>query len=412
MADFADQCNGGAASRRRTRNLQAITQRDDEPLQRVEELVAVVGRRGGKSRAISTLAAYIAGLCEHPALVRGERGVLLIIAPDQRQATICLDYCTAAFEDSPILKQLVDQRTRDTLRLTNNIDIEVRASDFRRLRGPTFIAVIADECAFHYGDGSSNPDDEILSSIRPGLGTTNGPLILISSPYARRGELWRTYQQHFGSDGDPLILVAQGASRTFNPSLPQRVVDRALARDQASASAEYLAQFRSDLESFVDRLVVQSCVVGFAEHAPQAGVRYFAFCDPSGGSQDSMTLAIGHQDRKRQMVVVDCIREIRPPFSPEATCENFAKVLQNYRVYNLIGDRYADVWPVEQFQRFNIKFEQAAQPKSELYQSLLPLLNSRRIELLDNQRLIDQIVGLERRVVRRPGQCRPSSRRS
>lgn len=37
-------------------------------------------------RAISVLATY-----NHPSLVRGERGVLLIIAPDQRQADIVLD---------------------------------------------------------------------------------------------------------------------------------------------------------------------------------------------------------------------------------------------------------------------------------------------------------------------------------
>jgi hypothetical protein len=65
-----------------------LTGREREPLQRVEELIAIVGRRGGKSRAMATLACYIASLCKHD-LVRGERGVLLIIAPDQRQASIC-----------------------------------------------------------------------------------------------------------------------------------------------------------------------------------------------------------------------------------------------------------------------------------------------------------------------------------
>ena len=38
-----------------------LTGREREPLQRVEEFVAVVGRRGGKSRAMATLACYIAG---------------------------------------------------------------------------------------------------------------------------------------------------------------------------------------------------------------------------------------------------------------------------------------------------------------------------------------------------------------
>jgi hypothetical protein len=64
--------------------------REHEPGQRVEEFAGVIGRRGGKSRAISVLGTYIAGLCSHPALVRGERGVLLIVAADQRQADIVL----------------------------------------------------------------------------------------------------------------------------------------------------------------------------------------------------------------------------------------------------------------------------------------------------------------------------------
>ena len=43
----------------------ALTGRTQEPLQRVEELEAVVGRRGGKSRAMSTLSTYLAGFCRH-----------------------------------------------------------------------------------------------------------------------------------------------------------------------------------------------------------------------------------------------------------------------------------------------------------------------------------------------------------
>ena len=68
---------------------------------------------------------------------------------------------------------------------------------------------------------------------------------MASSPYARKGVLWDLHRRHYGADGDPLILVARGASRIFNPTLQQRVVDRALARDHAAAAAEYLAQFRS-----------------------------------------------------------------------------------------------------------------------------------------------------------------------
>src|SRR5215471_19405195 len=91
-----------------------LTGREREPLVRVEELVGIIGRRGGKSKAMATLAAYLAGLCEHQ-LVRGETGVVLLIAPDQRQAKIALDYCAAALEQSLILQQLIKSRSADAL---------------------------------------------------------------------------------------------------------------------------------------------------------------------------------------------------------------------------------------------------------------------------------------------------------
>ena len=319
-----------------------LTGREREPLQRVEEVCAVVGRRGGKSRAMATLAAYIAGLCKH-SLARGERGVLLCIAPDQRQAAITLDYAAACLEGSPILAQLIANRNADTLELTNGISIEVRAASFRRLRGPTYVAVIADEAAYWYSDEfSANADVEILNAVRPGLATTGGPLIIASSPYAKRGVLWETHRRHYGPDGDPLILVAQGTSRDFNPSLPQSVVDRALERDHAAASAEYLAQFRADIETFVAYEVVQACVGDHVEMAPLGAHRYSAFVDPSGGSADSFTMAIAHRDGER--VVVDATREVRPPFSPEAVIDDFCDPAQV--LSHLQGDRRPLRWRV------------------------------------------------------------------
>lgn len=381
-----------------------LTGRAREPLVPVEEFVGVIGRRGGKSRAISVLAAYVAALCDHPALVRGETGVLLIIAPDLRQADIILGYIIANFEQSPILRQLIESQTARTLRLTNRIIIEVRASDFRRLRGLTLVEVVCDEVAFFLSDDSANPDTEILAAVRPGLATTNGQLVMISSPYARRGELWRAYQKHFGAAGDPLLLVAQATTRTMNATLAQSVIDRAFERDAASAAAEYGAEFRKDMNSPFGAEQVQSVVDrGVYERAPERGVFYNGFVDPSGGSNNSFAMAVGHvdfSDWRKSITVVDVVREQRPPFSPEAVVEQFVRVLKEYRINKVIGDRYAGAWPVEQFSKFGIIYEQSAAPKSDLYRDLLPLINSNRIRLLDNAKLINQLVGLERRVAR------------
>src|SRR5262245_19279717 len=144
----------------------SLTGREREPEEQVRELTAVVGRRGGKSRAMATLATYIAGLCDHSgALSPGERGILLCVALDQKVAKIILDYAQANFERSPILRQLIKNRTADTLELTNDIYFEVRPASFRKLRGPTYIAVIADELAFWFTETSYvNPDVEVLAA--------------------------------------------------------------------------------------------------------------------------------------------------------------------------------------------------------------------------------------------------------
>ena len=377
-----------------------LTGREREPTTRCEELWAVVGRRGGKSRSMSVLAAYLGGLVDHTdVLARGETGLVLCIAPDQKQAGIVLDYSHAALEESQILHQLIRNRTADALELTNGISIEVRSSSFRRLRGPTYVAVLADEAAFWYSDESSNPDTEILNAVRPGLSTTGGPLIVASSPYARRGELWNAHRRHYGPNGDPLVLVAQGASRDFNSTLRQSVVDRAMERDPAAASAEYLGQFRSDIEGFINRDAVEAVTTrGVRERAPILGVQYVGFVDPSGGSNDSFTLAVAHKERER--AVLDCVRETRPPFSPEGVVAEYTTLLKSYRISRVRGDRYAGEWPREQFKKRGIDYFTAEKAKSDLYLDLLPAVNSGLVDLLDHERLVSQLCGLERRTAR------------
>jgi hypothetical protein len=91
------------------------------------------------------------------------------------------------FRELADVVDLVEERIVDVLRLKNGIDIEVRAASFRRLRGLTAVAVIASECAFWQSEESANADADILAAVRPSLSTTQGPLILITTPYARRG---------------------------------------------------------------------------------------------------------------------------------------------------------------------------------------------------------------------------------
>src|SRR4029079_7026685 len=65
-----------------------------------------------------------------------------------------------------------------------------------------------------------------------------------------------------------------------------------------------------------------------------------------------------------------------------------AALLKSYRVSRVTGDRYAGEFPRELFRKHGIAYDLAKQTKSELFRDLLPLLNSGRIVLPHNDRLL------------------------
>ena len=376
------------------------TRRTSVPELPSKEAWLVVGRRGGKSRIAALVAVFLACFRDYrKILAPGERGTVMVIAADRKQARHVFGYIAGLLDGVSMLAQMVESRTRETINLNNRVAIEVHTANFRAVRGYTVIAAICDEIAFWRSEDSANPDTEILNGLRPGMATVpNALLLCISSPYARRGALWDAYRRHYGQDQDP-VLVWQADTRSMNPSVDEQVIAEAYDQDESVAAAEYGAQFRRDIESFVSAEAVDAVVIpGRYELPAVTGIRYMAFVDPSGGSQDSMTLAIAHHENGK--AVLDALREHKPPFSPEAVASEFAGMLKAYHISTVTGDRYGGEWPREQFRKRGIEYKPADKPKSELYLELLPAINSGKVELLDNTRLLAQLRSLERRTSR------------
>lgn len=376
------------------------TGRDVPPAGGVREAWLVVGRRGGKSIVLALIAVFLGCFIDwSPYLAPGERGTVMVIATDKKQARAIYRYAVALLREVPMLKVLISRDTAEAIDLKNGITIEILTASFRTVRGYTLIAALCDEIAFWRSDESSNPDSEIIAAIRPAMATIPGAMLLCaSSAYARRGALWTAFRKHFGQDGP--VLVWKADTRTMNPTVPQSVIDEAYESDPASAAAEYGAEFRTDVETYIAREVVDAAVVpGRHELLPLPGMKYFAFTDPSGGSSDSMTLSIAHADKDGR-AILDAVRERKPPFSPDGVVQDFAELLKIYRITTVAGDRYAGEWPRERFRVHGIQYELAEKPKSDMYRDLLPLLNSGRVEMLDLPRLTSQLCGLERRTAR------------
>jgi hypothetical protein len=376
------------------------TGRTDTPTEASREAFVIAGRRSGKSRVAAFISTYLAACVDYSGvLVPGEVGTVMIIAADRKQAGVILRYIVGFFENIPMLAQLVASRTKESITLTTGIVIEVHTCSYRSVRGFTCIAAICDEVAFWRAEDSANPDAEILNALRPSLATVPSSLLLaISSPYSKRGILWSTYRTHYGKVGAP-TLVWKGASVELNPTLSTLTIAASRLLDPAAAKSEWDGEFRDDVSDFLTPEVVQALVVsGRFEIPPVDGIKYTGFVDPSGGSADSMTLGISHLEK--DVSVLDALREVVPPFSPENTVEEFCTLLKSYRISKVTGDRYAGEWPREQFRKRGIEYEPSELTCSEIYLELLPRIMSGQIQLLDNSKLIAQLVGLERRTSR------------
>lgn len=383
-----------------------LTGRDEAPAEAVNEAWLVMGRRSGKDVKAASICAYLATIGElrygfTKRLAPGERGVIQLLAVDRDQARVCLGYLKAFFE-MPLLRGKVAKDTAWTFELKNGLAIEVTTNDQRRVRGRTVIAVVFDEVAFWKSENTASPDTEVYSAVKPAMVTVpNSMLIGISSPYSRRGLLWNKYRAHYGKPSKT-VLVAQAATWVMNPTVKRDgdFLMEAFEDDPAGAAAEFGAQFRTDVEALLTREAVDAVVTpGAYERAPLPGLSYFGFADPSGGRADSYTLAIGHKEPDGR-IVLDAVRERKPPFSPEGVTEEYCKLLKSYRISRVQGDRYAGEWPAEQFRKGGITYECSAKPKSDLYRDMMPLINSGKVDLLEHDRLTTQLISLERRTSR------------
>lgn len=382
--------------------IETLTNRRTLPSSPVRELWLLLGRRSGKSIVAALLAVW-ATCCRSYTLAPGEVGVFMVIAADRKQARVIKRYVSGLLNAHPSLAVFIERETKEAIWLTNGLCIEIHTCSFRSLRGYTCIGAACDEIAFWDDEDSANPDHEVLVALRAAMASVpEAMLVALTSVYAQRGEVWRMSEKHFGNDESADVLVVNGPTQTFNPTIDARIIASAYEDDPVAAAAEYGGEFRRDVEVFLPREALDAVrMPGRFEQPYQSAfaAAYVGFLDPAGGTgKDSMTLAIAHRDNGR--AVLDLVREVKPPFSPEATVSEFAGVLKAYGLTSATSDRYAGSWPTEAFRKVGITVEPSERTKSEIYRDCLPLIMSGTCELLDHARLLKQFGTLERRTAR------------
>ena len=239
---------------------QQATGRTTAPRQPYRECWTCTGRRAGKSLIAALITVYLSVFRDYGKhLGPGEFLTGMTVSPDRKQSRVIRRFQSGFVNAIPSLASLVVNETRDALQLSSHCVLETQTASSATLRGYTSHVIVNDECAFFPVESSANPDEEILISERPCLASIPGSLLLsISSPYARRGELYRAFEKHWGKDGDD-VLFWQASSLEMNPSLDPRVIAEAYEWDPAIAAAEWGGDFRSDCERLFTLEALDAC---------------------------------------------------------------------------------------------------------------------------------------------------------
>ena len=369
------------------------TGREKSPQKPFKEVYLIVGRRGGKSFVSAVIACFLAIFKDYSAFLSpGERGTIMILAVDRKQARTLLRYVKAILS-LDLLKPYVERETAETLDLSNRITIEVQTVSYRSVRGYTIVAAIFEESAFWRAEGA-NPDAEIYTGIKPAMITIpDAMLISISTPYSRQGLLYENYREYYGREDDE-VLVWKAPSIVMNPTLSKKMISKEKSKDPSAARAEWDGEFREDIEAFLPLEVIERVIVpGRIELPYMEKISYHAFTDPSGGGGDSFTLSIGHKEDGK--VIQDVLKARKG--DPYQIVKEYGEVLKKYHVSEVTGDRYAGSWVSEAFQKEGIRYKVSELNKSEIYLEALPYLTSGMVELLDDRELVKELRLLERR---------------
>ena len=133
---------------------------------------------------------------------------------------------------------------------------------------------------------------------------------------------------------------------------------------------------------------------GVKARPPQDGLSYFGFVDMSGGSNDDACLGIAHKEEDRAVLDL-CINQGKhPPFDPMQAVSSFAKVLKEYRLTRVTGDKYAGETFRSAFDKEGIFYQVSQLTKHEIYDAAEVSFNTGAVVLLDHEITESQFLGL------------------
>lgn len=384
------------------------------------DITLIVGRRSGKTSAVSSFVVAYEALCggHKDYLGKGSR-------QDPVFLQVCQDLATAKdnirqfildiLEKSPVGKAtLGDVKlsvTADMIRLKGCGRIVVGAPTIK-LRGQAIAICAMDELAVWPKDReSSNPDSEVERSVTPAmLQFPQKKLIKTSTPMTEEGLLWKatsigTYGQFIGFPNEhKTTLVLRSPTAAFeNPIITRGELQKEKLKDPEAFGREFLAQFSKSVSGFLStHLLRQSVVKGVRERQPKNGQLYVAALDPAFRG-DAFAFCIGHMENGK--FLLDVMQSWRgtpeQPISPSMVLALVADYCKRYGIKSVVSDQHHLDSLQELAGQHNLSIEPCiftANVKKVIWSEFASMLNQERLSLLDHTELLEECMALEKHI--------------
>jgi len=357
--------------------------------------IDLIGRQGGKSLSAARRVLKEAFTGDYQrSLVPGERAYVIIISVNLRSTRVVMDYIKGCLEASPHLAGEVEHQTKNEIHLRNRITIAAYPSSNISVRGLRVCALVLDEASFFRSEGTVT-DLEVFRSIRPAMASfENAKTYIISSPWTKSGLVYDFYRDHYGKESKD-ILIVKAPSILMNPTLNKAFLKREQQRDPVAFAREFLAEFGEGSMEFLPLEAIDGCTdFGLYKRPYDPKNRYRCGVDGSGGRAEFFAFSLVHKTKDGYEVdVVDGWNRTKP----ETCVERICKVLQEYKVRQVVGDKYSASWIQDAFERRGVKYKTAEKTKSEYLLELAPEILQGTVRLVENKVLLKELRMLERK---------------
>jgi hypothetical protein len=289
------------------------------------EIVAIVGRRGGKSQLVSAIATYklykllnIRSPQDYYGLVSGSPIDFTFMAQDSEGSSRLYDKMKEDVNRAPFfapfLKNMnteemtfVSEADRHKRDITPSIKVASFPCTTNAVRGPSSLLLALDEFAFYRAQIGSN-SDEIYKAAAPATmqfkagGTRDGKresmILIITSPNGKIGKYYDLYQSGMKMGNDSDILAFRCSTAEMNPRSDVGFLKKEFRENPDVFMTEYGGDFLEAAQSYVRLSTIDDCIdhdrynlETFSEKS--IGRKFFWGLD-LGMQHDGTGLAISH----------------------------------------------------------------------------------------------------------------------